>query len=169
MLLRRELPTDVATIAAIHREAFGGRGSPTVEEHLTAALRADPGWIPALSIVAQGIGGEVVGHVVATEGRVDDVAVVGIGPVGVRMADQGRGVGSALLHAVLAASDALGYPLAALLGDPRYYHRFGFVPASSVQVSAPDPAWGVHFQVRTLGTYAGQSGAFRYAAPFDEL
>lgn len=172
MFLRQEQPADIPVIRAIHHAAFDALGihdGPPVEDRLVDALRSDPGWVPALSIVAEDDDGEVIGHVVATEGRLDEVPVVGIGPVGVRPDRQQSGTGSALMHAVLAAADALGYPLAALLGDPRYYRRFRFVPATELGVQAPDPAWGDHFQVRPLSGYRGEQGRFSYAAPFDDL
>ena len=40
----------------------------------------------------------------------------------------------------IGAADAAGEPLIALRGDPRFYIRFGFVPASELGVDAPDPA-----------------------------
>lgn len=49
-----------------------------------------------------------------------------------------RGVGVALMHSVIAATDALGYPLVLLLGHLGYYSRFGFLPASRLGVVAPD-------------------------------
>jgi putative acetyltransferase len=158
VLLRREQASDVPTIDQIHRRAFGDLGihdGPPVEDRLVRALRADPGWVPALSIVAVADGGAGIGHVVATEGRLADVPAIGIGPLAVLPEHQGRGVGAALMHAVITAADALGYPLAALLGDPGYYSRFAFVPANSLNVDAPDATWGHHFQARTLGSYGG--------------
>jgi putative acetyltransferase len=57
-----------------------------------------------------------------------------------------------------------------LLGDPRFYTRFGFVPASELGVEAPDPAWAEHFQVRTLTDCPPEvAGPFQYAAPFADL
>lgn len=73
------------------------------------------------------------------------------------------------MHTVLGAADALGEPLVALLGDPGYYARFGFVPAVGLGIEAPDESWGAFFQVRTLTAYDGQVGTFRYAAPYDRL
>jgi putative acetyltransferase len=74
------------------------------------------------------------------------------------------------MHTVLGAADALEEPLVALLGDPLYYQRFGFVPATHLNITAPDPRWADHFQARALTAYApGLSGAFRYSSPFDEL
>jgi putative acetyltransferase len=74
------------------------------------------------------------------------------------------------MHAVLAATDALDYPLVVLLGHVDYYPRFGFVPAASLGIEAPDPGWGAHFQARPLAAHhPGLRGRFRYAAPFAAL
>ena len=96
------------------------------------------------------------------------VAALGIGPVGVLPAAQGQGTGTVLVHALLAVAEAAGERLAALLGSPDYYRRFGFVPSTEVGVAPPDPAWGEHFMARWL---AGPrvEGRFRYAQPFDRL
>ena len=166
MLIRREAPTDVDVIDAIHRQAFDG----PVEAGLVHALRADAGWVPALSMVAEDAAGAVVGHVVCTEGTVDGVPVVGLGPIGVVPASQRAGVGQALMHAVIAAADALGYPLVVLLGHLDYYPQFGFVPASKLGVAAPNATWGDHFQARPLAAWhEGLRGTFRYAAPFEAV
>ena len=173
MLIRRERATDVDHIDEVHRLAFAGStpdGGEPVEVGLVHALRADPGWVPALALVAEDAAGDVVGHVVCSEGSLDGAAAVGLGPIGVRPMAQRAGVGHALMHAVLAASDALDYPVVVLLGHLDYYPRFGFVPASRLGILAPDPAWGDHFQARPLATWsAGRGGTFRYAAPFEAL
>ncbi len=166
MLVRREAPADVGRIDEVHRQAFAG----SVEADLVHALRADAGWVPALSLVAEDAAGAVVGHVVCTEGAVESLPVVGLGPIGVLPDLQRTGVGSALMHAVIAAADALDYPLVVLLGHLDYYPRFGFVPAAGLGVTSPEPKWGDHFQARTLAAWhAGVKGAFRYAAPFEAL
>ena len=166
MLIRRETPADVSRIDEVHRRAFDG----PVEADLVHALRADAGWVPALSLVAEDAGGAVVGHVACSQGTIGPAAAVGLGPIGVLPDVQRTGAGSALMHAVVAAADALDYPLVALLGHLDYYPRFGFVPASRLGVTAPEPEWGDHFQARTLAAWhAGLAGAFRYAAPFEAL
>lgn len=184
MLIRRERPTDVDRIDHVHRLAFAGVGpegpdaeaapdaddAEPVEVGLVRALRTDAGWVPALSLVAEDAEGQVVGHVVATEGAIGDTVVVGLGPVGVLPERQGRYVGHALMHAVLGAADALGYPAVVLLGHTDYYPRFGFVPAVTLGIDPPDPGWGEHFQARPLAAHAPTlRGTFRYAAPFDSL
>lgn len=177
MLIRRELPEDIDTIRRVTAAAFRGaaHSAPPVDDSgdpgeatLVTWLRADAGWVPELSLVAVAED-EVVGHVVCTRAYVDDRPALGLGPVSVLPARQSSGVGSALMHAVLGAADAKGESLVGLLGDPGYYGRFGFVPATALGVSAPDPAWGDFFQARTLTAYDGGTGSFRYAEPFDRL
>lgn len=132
-------------------------------------LRDCDGWLPALSIVAE-IGGAVVGHVVTTRGFVGDVPALGLGPIGVLPSHQHRGVGLALVHATIGAAEALDEPLIALLGSTVYYARFGFVASTTFDITAPDLAWGDHFQVRTLTAYRPEiRGQFRYASPFDNM
>lgn len=172
MLLRRETTADMAAIGNYHRRAFGALGihdGPPVEDRLVRALRDDVGWVPALSIVAEDGAGEVVGHVLATEGRLAGTPAIGIAPLAVLPDHQRGGIGAALMYAVIAAADALDYPVEVLLGDPTYYSRFGFAPAATLSVNAPDPGWGEHFQARRLAAFAGQSGDFEYAAPFNAL
>jgi putative acetyltransferase len=82
----------------------------------------------------------------------------------------GHGVGSALMHAVVAAGDALDYPAVVLLGAEAYYVRFGFLPARTLGITAPDASWGDHFQARVLHRwFPSLAGPYRYAAPFDDL
>lgn len=182
MVIRPERPAtgvdggDAAAIRAVHESAFRDPDAPDdlpVEVTLVDRLRADEGWRPRLSLVAV-VDADVVGHVVCTRGWVatpgGDGAALGLGPLGVVPDRQDEGVGSALMHAVLGAADALDEPLVALLGAPGYYRRFGFVPARTLGIEAPDPAWGDHFQVRPLAAYDPATvGPFRYAAPFAGL
>ncbi|MEV4055606.1 N-acetyltransferase [Amycolatopsis sp. NPDC049688] len=172
MLIRRETPADQAAIHAVHSEAFRRDGNdPPVEAPLVDELRADGDLINALSLVAVR-DSEVVGHVCCSRARLgeDTTTAVGLGPLGVLPAHQRDGVGSALMHAVLGAADALGHGLVVLLGNPAYYSRFGFVTASDLSITAPDPAWGPHFQARTLAAYQStQAGAFEYAPAFSRI
>lgn len=143
-------------------------GGPPGEADLIDRLRADEGWIPELSLVAE-INGQVVGHVVGSRASVGDLPAIGLGPLSVEPGLQRSGVGSALMHAVLGAADALGEALVGLLGEPAYYGRFGFLPAATVGVDSPDESWGDYFQVRTLTGHRGHRGRFHYAAPFSAV
>lgn len=169
VILRREQFADVAASRTVQAAAFDtGKGEPG-EAGLLDALRLCDGWIPALSWVAE-IDGLIVGHNVCTRGYVNDVSCVGLGPIGVAPDMQHSGVGSALMHSVIGAADALGEPLIALLGDPDYYSKFGFVPSAEVGVAPPEAAWGIHFQVLPLTAWNDSIvGSFQYSAPFSEV
>ncbi len=174
MLIRRERPGDVGVVRAVVAAAFAspeGSDRLPVEVDLLERLRTDPGWLPALSLVAVDPGreGTVIGHVVCTRGTVDGAAALGLGPLAVRPDRQRRGVGAALVHAVLGAAEATGEPLVALLGEPAYYGRFGFLPSSALGIASPDPRWGDYFQVRPLDPRHALTGTFTYAAPFRRL
>jgi putative acetyltransferase len=197
MLIRRETPADADAIRAVTAAAFTRQGEDLpVEAPLVDWLRADAGWLPALSLVAAGPDGDVIGHVLCTRATVTPgagtpgagpgstsgtggpdsagtgtaVAVLGLGPLSVRPDWQGCGVGSALVHAVLGAADALGEPLVVLLGSTGYYPRFGFRLAREYGITPAHPEWEPHFQVRTLAAYdPAMRGAFAYAGPFDRM
>jgi putative acetyltransferase len=171
VLIRRELATDAQAISEVTAAAFArpGETGPPAEVPLVDALRAGDAWLPALSLVATEPDGHVIGHVVCSRGTVGLTnPVLALGPLSVRPDRQRRGVGSALMHAVLGAADALGEPLVALLGSTAYYPRFGFRPAAEYGISPPEPQWEPHFQVRTLTAYRPRlTGPFAYPEPFD--
>ena len=171
MLIRRETERDIDVIRAITTAAFAaGRppGQTVPEARLIDELRAGPAWLPALSLVAVSPAGEVIGHVLGSRGHVGRDPVLAVGPLAVRPDRQQNGVGSALMHAILGAADALGEPLAALLGDPAYYRRFGFELSTVYQITPPKPEWRPHFQVRVLSAYQPRlRGMFTYPEPFD--
>jgi putative acetyltransferase len=170
VLIRRESAGDAEAIHAVTAAAFSRPGEPATpaEARLVDELRTGAAWLPALSLVAVGAAGDVAGHVLCTRGHVGDAPVLALGPLSVRPDRQRRGVGSALVHAVLGAADALDEPLVALLGSPDYYRRFGFRLSGEFGISPPLPRWGPHFQIRTLTAYdPALRGTFAYPEPFD--
>jgi putative acetyltransferase len=171
MLVRRELAGDEAAIRAVTAAAFASPGEDVpVEAPLVDWLRASPAWIPELSLVALDPDGDVAGHVVCTRATIAAASVLGLGPLSVRPDRQRRGVGKALMHAVLGSADALGEPLVVLLGSTAYYPRFGFRLASEYGITPQRPEWEEHFQVRALTTYdPALRGQFAYPEPFDRM
>ena len=156
MEVRRERPGDVDAVRAVHRLAFARDESEPLEVALVDALRADPAWLPHLSLVAV-VDGTVAGHVVATRASVDSAPALGLGPLGVRPEFQRAGVGTALMYALVAR-----------LGELAYYGRFGFVAAAELGGAPTTPAWGRHFQALALADRV-PSGTFRYAEPIESL
>jgi putative acetyltransferase len=173
--VRPERADEHAAIHAVHAAAFA---PSTVEAPLLDALRADGDLLPALSFTAEA-DGAVVGHVAISRAWVaptppdtpgtppDDVEVLALGPIGVLPAHQGRGVGAALMRAVLTAAGATAYPLIALLGHASYYPRFGFEEAAPLGLRCPYPVPSEVWLAYRLPAYdPAVRGAFRYAPAF---
>ncbi len=173
MLIRRETSSDVDSVRAVIAAAFARAdqsGVVSAELALVDELRASESWIPGLSLVAVEPQGAVIGHVLCTRGYLGSAPALALAPLCVRPDQQRRGVGEALMHAMLGAADALDEPLVALLGDPGYYQRFGFSLAQNFDIDPPVPAWAPHFQARVLSAYRPSlRGTFAYPAPFDQL
>ncbi len=178
MFIRQEQPADADAIRELHRRAFAKPATddtPAVDGHLEAnlvdELRAEGDLLAPLCLVVEQ-DGRVVGHVAMSRTLLDDRPsdLVALGPLGVLPALQGKGVGSALVHATLAAADALGHRGVVLLGHPTYYPRFGFGPAIDHGITPPQD-WGpAYFMLRRLGAWGdGLRGAFRYAPAFERL
>jgi putative acetyltransferase len=174
VIVREQQAGDYEAIRHVYAEAFREprfrppHDADTVppEVPLFETLWAAGDVIPELSFTAL-VADRVVGHVTASRATVAADPVVAVGPIGVVPDQQGAGIGSALMHALLAAADAADVPLVALLGAPQYYGRFGFRPADELGVIAPEPAWGDAFQARALTMYtASLAGRFEYAPAF---
>jgi putative acetyltransferase len=106
----------------------------------------------------------VLGHVLAARGRLGNSQALGVAPLSVLPSSQRQGIGSALMTELLRRSELAGWPLVLLLGDPRYYSRFGFEAAGRLGISYPpvgpdDP----HFMARRLSSFADHlRGEFSY-------
>jgi putative acetyltransferase len=177
MLIRRELPNDADAVRAVHLAAFARPATDdaparqgTREAGLVDELRSDGDLVPECCLVAE-VDGVVAGHVTVSRATVDgEPVVVALGPIGVLPEVQRSGVGSALMHAALAAADALGEKGVVLLGHPTYYPRFGFGPAVEHGITPPQD-WGPqYFMLRRLHAWGdGVRGRFRYAPAFERL
>lgn len=123
-VIRPERPADIPGIRDVLRLAF-----PTVlEAQLVDALRAAGRLTLSLVAVSEG---RVVGHAAFSPVMLSDNAVgLGLAPVAVWPACQGRGIGSALVRAGLEQARKSGTRLVVVLGEPDYYSRFGFRPAA---------------------------------------
>ena len=174
MVVREQRADDYDAIRHVYAEAFRrprfrppqNDGSVVPEVGVFETLWEAGDIIVELSFTALD-GVEVVGHVTASQATVATEPVVAVGPIGVLPAHQATGIGSALMHALLAAADAADVPLVVLLGAPQYYGRFGFRPATELGVIAPEPEWGDAFQARPLTAHTQSvAGPFQYAAAF---
>lgn len=178
MLIRPEAKADRPEILALIGAAFARADKPgaePVEVPLQKQLFACNEYIPELSLVADD-DAALVGSVITTRAWVEDIPVLGLGPIAVLPGRQNRGVGTALINATVDAAIKRGERAIFLLGSAEYYPRFGFAPASGLGVESPESAWGDHFQALLLPASGpageaqpGISGKFRYAEPFNNL
>jgi putative acetyltransferase len=122
--------------------------------------------------------GEVVGHVlfspvtIRPEGDGEGLPAVGMGPVAVLPGHQGQGIGSRLIRAGLEEVRQQGHTVVVVLGDPRYYTRFGFEAASRYGVRFEDPNVPAEdFMILELrrGALEGHSGVACYEPEFKEV
>jgi putative acetyltransferase len=146
--IRAEAPEDAPAIFAIEERAFG---KPD-EARIVDVVRASEGFVPDLSLVAEE-GGVVVGHVLLSYARLGERQVLLLGPIGVLPERQRHGIGSALVEEGLRRAEERGEPMVVLEGDPRFYSRFGFLPAADFGVEPLPPAQAKYVQVRPLSAY----------------
>lgn len=159
--IRSEEPGQVDQVRRVVQSAF-----PTdAESRLVDALRANGKAI--ISLVAAE-GDEVVGHVLFSPVSTAPLSAakgIGLAPVAVDPNHQRQGIGSQLIRHGLQAAKELGYEYCVVLGNPRYYQRFGFKKASSFGLQNE---YGVddEFMVINLSGCEGPRGLVRYTSEF---
>lgn len=169
--IRLEKPDDIDQIYGVEAAAFGGEA----HARLVDRLRDDDALI--LSQVAE-VEGEIMGHAAYSFVSVTDGESVrhfpALGPIAVSPARQRQGIGSALVHAGLRALKEAEYELVFLVGSPKYYPRFGYVPAQPLGFSSDYVEPGgrhEHFMVALLqGSKPGDvRGQVRFHPAFAEV
>lgn len=126
--IRQETPNDIDRINEITISAFiTAEHASYTEQFIVKALRNSDAL--TISLVAEDAD-QVIGHVAVSPVTISDDAPgwYGLGPISVDPKEQGKGIGSQLMHSALSALKDLGAEGCVLLGDPNYYVRFGFKP-----------------------------------------
>ena len=164
MIIREEQAGDIDGIREVELLAFGR----PEEADLVDALRAH-GKV-TLSLVAKD-GGQIVGHVMFTPGRIGETPVEALAPVAVRPGRHGQGIGSALIRAGLERMRQSGHKVVIVEGNPKYYLRFGFLDATPLGITCEfNPPPGC-FMVQALagGALVGVQGTAQYAEEFQTV
>jgi len=133
--IRVEQPADSKIIYRLTQIAFEPKAfSDGTEADVINRLR-DAGDL-TLSLVAE-LNSEIVGHVAFSPVTIGQFANdwYGLGPVSVHPDHQLTGIGSALIIEGLKRLQERGAEGCALIGDPKYYSRFGFVSNGEVTYS----------------------------------
>ena len=164
--VRDARPTDADGIRAVHIAAFPTASEADLVDKLTLSGDA------LISLVAAA-GDEIIGHVLFSrmeaeaDGKV--IAAMGMAPVAVTPDWQNQGIGTALIHSGIRVAESRGADIVFVLGEPRYYRRFGFDTKAAEPFQSPYA--GPHFQALVLEPRfkAPADGRADYAPAFAEL
>ncbi len=129
-----ERPGDEAAIENLLDNAFG----PERHNKASYAFRQDFPAVPGLSLCALS-GEKLVGTIRLWPITVGDGATptLLLGPLGVAPERRNYGIGRGLIYRGHMIAQELGYKLVLLVGEEKYYRRFGYKPAQPHGVSMP--------------------------------
>ena len=128
--IRNEEAKDLEQVREILRATFPS----DAESKLVDALRANGKAIIALVAAHND---QALGHILFSPVSTtppNEAKGIGLAPVAVHPKFQSQGIGSQLIREGLRLCEELGYDYCVLLGDPKYYLRFGFEKASQFGV-----------------------------------
>jgi len=167
MLIRVEIPIDAPGIDALLRRSFDGEG----EARLIHDLREDG--MLTLGVVATDDEGQVIGYAAFSPVAIDgeDRQWVGMAPVAVAEDYRGQGIARQLVYEGLDSLNEFGYAAVVVLGDPAFYERLGFEPASRYDLRCHWPGTETSFQVHPLADDAldGVTGLVEYHDHFNRF
>ena len=127
MIIRSEQVEECSAIHQLTATAFAPKAfSDGTEPDIIDALRAAGDLTLSLVAIKDQV---LVGHVAFSPVRIDGISETwhGLGPVSVKPELQRQGIGTALINEGLRLIRDRGSDGCALIGDPDYYSRFGFV------------------------------------------
>lgn len=138
MIIRKEKKADERVVETIVREAFWNVYQPGCMEHyILHVLRHDPAYVPELSMVLEEQG-QLIGQIAYAKSQIQTptgpVDVLLFGPVAILPDFQHQGYGEQLIRHTLSLAQKMAYPAVLITGNPAYYSRFGFEPASRYQI-----------------------------------
>lgn len=168
-MIRAEKSEDIQAIHSLNRQAFGQED----EALLVQRIRESPGFIPELSLAAVK-NSRLVGHILFSRIHIQtprrDVAALSLAPMAVLPEFQNQGIGSELVREGLKKCREMDHKIVVVIGHPRFYPRFGFLPARKKGLDLDFPVPDEGFMVCELapGALEGVAGKVVYPPAFDE-
>jgi len=165
-LIRPETAADAPAVRRVHEAAFPTSAEADLVERLRASSKA------VIALVAEDEG-RFVGHIGFSPVALEPLAgAIGLGlaPVAVQPDHEKHGVGRRLIQNGLSECRKWGADFVVVLGDPAYYGRFGFEPASEHELKSEYGA-GEEFMVFELnkGAMPPRGTLVKYAPEFAGL
>lgn len=139
------------------------------EFQLISRLRDSDDYHSEYDAIALNDDNQVIGHAMLSEAMVGNTPIFVLAPLAVLPKYQKQGVGSALItYLEVTAGEDMRRAIS-ILGDPAYYGRFGYQPASDYNITPPAGIPAEYFMIKPLfdGALAKVSGELKYAAEFN--
>ena len=167
MKIRMETPFDYPDVREVNLSAFPGDDEAILVEKLRKL-----GDIISLVAVEHD---KVVGHVLFSTATIENdkhsFPVFVLAPVAVLPEFQNHGIGTKLIERGLEESRKKGYSIVMVLGNLKYYSRFGFKPAGEYEIESPFEVPEEAFLVGELvpGALKKVNGVLNYSKAFEDL
>ncbi|AEV94613.1 GNAT family N-acetyltransferase [Pediococcus claussenii] len=168
-------PDQYSTTVQIEKKAFAKADHSDGTEHLLITkLRNEKLYIPDFDIIAVSDKTQVIGHAMLSTAKIKNSSAtisqkIGVlAPLAVLPNFQKQGVGTLLLHELEQRATKFGLLAISILGDPAYYGRFGYAPASTFDINAPFDVDNKFFMMKELQPHNldNISGTLEYQASF---
>ncbi len=162
--IREEQIDDIPSVHRLNTLAFETESEADLVDVLRESAQ------PVISLVAVNRNA-LVGHIMFTPVELSgnpSLNIMGLAPMAVMPDRQRCGIGSVLASEGLDRCSRIGAGAVVVLGHPAYYPRFGFAPASTMNIDCeyvvPDEVFMV--LELTAGHLAGAGGTIRYHKAF---
>ncbi|MEE6032467.1 N-acetyltransferase [Avibacterium paragallinarum] len=167
MNIRFSTPKDSVAIYQLVKQAFkNAEHSDGTEQDLVQRLWTSDSFIPELSLVAEQ-DKCLLGYILFTRVTIGEDQALALAPLAVLPEFQRQGIGKKLIAAGHHHAKQLGYSHIIVLGDPQYYGKFGYLPASQFNIYPPFEVPDHYFMGIKLDSFAqALEGVVQYDSAF---
>lgn len=161
MNIRPETPSDIPQIRTVHLTAFPTAGEADLVDNLRTSKDV------VYSLVATK-NNAIIAHCTFSR-MISPTNTLGLGPVATLPEFRRQGVAERMIHAGIDLATQDAWSAIFVLGNPRYYQRFGFDP--KLAKNFPSPYSGPTFMALPLdkAKFDNLTGPAQYPLAFDEV
>ncbi|MBD1379575.1 GNAT family N-acetyltransferase [Metabacillus arenae] len=170
--IRSEKLDDYEGIKELNILAFNHKED---EAKLIEHIRESEFFIPELSMVAVKGARDIIGHIlfsyISIETAARNIPTLALAPMAVKPEYQNRGIGSELVAKGLDVCKNLGHEHVFVLGHPKFYPNFGFIPAKAFGIKSPFSVPDEAFMACELrnDSLSGIKGTVKYPSSFNKV